>query len=138
MYCINGEVTLDDGAKYMFVEQHRKQNAVKSKWIISFAEEHTCFSLAYNNRWIDTNKGWGLHFLENRISQLGISRSGQRLFIAKFVDSTNNNVWHGYPADYVSNIHDRPATSVLSDWVDREYIDKTGMNRIISGKRGRI
>lgn len=124
--------------KYILSNHHRnKQNRNKSQWIINQTEEIESFKLMIDtNKWIvDNNKGWSLHRVnntENRI--LGISTQNENVQIAKFVDSSNNQNWHGYPIDYRISIYDRPPSSILEDWVDQKIIKKKDKARILLGK----
>ena len=51
--------------------------------------------------------------IENATLQVVGVLNNRELKLAKFVDGTNNNVWHGYPADHMTKSQDRPTTGIL-------------------------
>lgn len=123
---------------YILSDQHRnRQNRNKSQWTINEVEEVNSFELMIlKNYWvIDNNKGWSLHRENNSENYiLGSSTENDSLQIAKFVDSSNNKNWHGYPVDYRKSVHDRPHISILEDWVNQGIIKKKDKARILLGK----
>lgn len=131
---INKPVIVDNKTKYTSVIQHRgKVNNNKSIWTINLVEEVDCFKKSYSSQWQLNCKGWGLHIIQDRICVLGKNPEGENLKIAKFVDSSNDNSWHGYPADYRSNIQDRPTQHILEMWREEGIIKKHHMSKIRSG-----
>lgn len=64
---------------------------------------------------------------------LGHNNRREELKIAKFVDGSQNDVWHGYPADYLRNKHDIPHTTVLTTWKSLGYISKSTLNKLRRG-----
>lgn len=92
-----------------------------------------------NNWVINNNKGWSLH-RENRNtnSNIGVSVQNEFVQIAKFVDSSNNQQWHGYPIDYRMSVNDRPHIAILQNWVDQGIIKKRDKARILQGKGCKI
>lgn len=122
--------------RYILANHHRnRQNNNKSLWSITQTEEVESFRLMSINSWIvDDNKGWSIHRvnLSNRI--LGVSPQNENVQIAKFVDSSNNQKWHGYPVDYRKSLQDRPKTTILKDWVEKEIIKRADMAKILQGK----
>ena len=129
-------IEIDEQTRYFFASQHRgRKNDHKSKWIISLSEEFECFQRTCNNSWIGNCSGWGLHIQNDRVEYLGKNNQEVKLRIAKFVDKHSDGTWHGYPADYMVKIQDRPDETILKDWVYKRYIDKVCMARILCGKR---
>jgi hypothetical protein len=104
---------------------HRR---VASQWSVSCIEECVSFATSAKQHWVfdltsrdgivESRHGWGLHLTPQGPAYLGVSRSGDSVFIAKFVDGTATHRWHGYPADYLSNVNDAPAPEVLAKWAD--------------------
>lgn len=121
-------------SEYIISSQHRRiGNANKCVWKISFEEEVNCFSNSYLKNWKSNTKAWGL-FIENEMLKvIGLNNSNQELKLAKFVDANGNNIWHGYPADYMNKVHDIPIENVLKNWVEQKYITKAKMNKIRRG-----
>lgn len=120
---------------YTSVTQHRGiVNGDKSRWTIQLSEELACFKLAYTRRWHADYRAWGLHVVQDRITVLGKSALGEQLKIAKFVDSSKDENWHGYPADYRGNIQDRPPQGILEKWRADGLIKKHHIAKIRSGK----
>ncbi|WP_154990421.1 hypothetical protein [Priestia megaterium] len=129
--------TVDVGKhKYILASHHRnKQNNNKSLWTITPAEEVESFKLMYTNNWIiEKNKGWSIHRVGYTNGVLGLSPQNEDVQIAKFVDSSNNLQWHGYPVDYRKSRHDRPESGILKNWVDQGIIKRTDMSKILRGK----
>ena len=120
---------------YTIVSYHRNNsNPNKSKWTILEDEEIACFLKSMREAWIFDKVAWGLHLNETEILQLGISSSpfNEILKCAKFVCNQDN--WHGYPADFMRNIHDKPHSNILNSWLDKKFITKSEMAKIKQGK----
>ena len=59
----------------------------------------------------------------------------RQLFIAKFIDSSKNNKWHGYPADPCHEKHqDIPPDSIRNDWLQKKYLRTAVVSKMSSGK----
>ena len=119
---------------------HRNHNPNKSQWIISKKDEHGLFKQTYSSNWIynDNNKltGFGIKKNNNRTVLLGYSAviyGRKELKIAKFIE--NQNIWHGYPADYRTHKADTPSTEILKIWFDDGYINKKNMCKILKGQK---
>jgi hypothetical protein len=121
--------------KYILSSQHRgRGNKHKSIWIITHVDEIECFIQTINENWTNGREAWGIK-VDHRILQVvGISTVKSELKLAKFVDGTSKNVWHGYPADYLSKSQDRPTTGILKSWVLNGYITKAKMSKIRLGQ----
>jgi len=129
------DLTETTTANYIIASHHRKKgNPNKSIWTISFDEEVECFVQTMNGNWKAGTEAWGVKVLGDVLQVLGLNNNKQELKLAKFVDGTNTNVWHGYPADYVSKSQDRPATNILKIWVDSGYLTKAKMSKIRLGQ----
>jgi hypothetical protein len=120
---------------YIISSQHRKKgNQNKSVWTITFNEEVACFIQALNGKWRAGTEAWGVKVIGNILQIVGLNNARQELKLAKFVDGTNTNVWHGYPADYMNKAQDRPTTDILKLWVEKGYLTKAKMSKIRLGQ----
>jgi len=129
-----------NGKNYIFTNQHRtRQNTNKSLWTISEDDEFNSFSLMCDKDWIsDQYKGWSLHRVGLVNDILGVNPKDEEVQIAKFVDSSQNSSWHGYPVDYRESVHDKPHNEVLQKWVDGDKITKKQMRKISQGKKVKL
>jgi hypothetical protein len=142
-----GYPTFLPGVMYTHNEQHRNNNPHKSQWTISRDEELSCFETASTLLYIyGINEGpdcWGLHKENKTVVYLGRTainspNSGQELFIAKFIDGNNNDVWHGYPADHVGNQQDIPPASVLQFWLEENSLPVSKIRKITKGQKCKL
>ncbi|MFB9107753.1 hypothetical protein [Flavobacterium gyeonganense] len=121
-------------SEYIISSQHRRVgNANKCVWTISFEEEVNCFSNSFTENWISNSKAWGLIIENDFLKVIGLNNDKQELKLAKFVDANKNNIWHGYPADYMNRAQDIPLENILKKWVTKKYITKAKMNKIRRG-----
>lgn len=133
-YVIDTPYEIEEEVKYASVSQHRRYtNSNKSQWLISIAEELSCFTLCYEKQWIDADCGWGVHLVNNRMQILGKNNVGDLYKIAKFVYGNQAGFWHGYPADYRGKNQDRPSYVVLESWREEGIIRKHQIRKIRSG-----
>ncbi len=129
------------GEPYALRSDHRDGHSKKSQWLISQDEEVAAFEHAHNIKALATSEGpaWGLHLANDRPSILGCSAAEnpprRELFLAKFVCKRRPTPWHGYPADYRSNVADRPDADILKGWYSRGYIQKHEVAKVRQGKR---
>lgn len=124
----------DVQSEYIISSQHRRTgNQNKCIWIITHDEEVNCFSNSYTEKWISDSKAWGLIIENNSLKILGLNDDDQELKLAKFVDANKNNIWHGYPADYMNRVHDIPVQNILKKWVEKNIITKAKMSKIRRG-----
>lgn len=122
-------------SNYIISSQHRRTgNMNKSVWLIDFNEEIECFIQTITNNWKNGLEAWGLRTENSSLKVLGLSSMKDELKLAKFVDGTKTNVWHGYPANHMANSQDRPTTEILKNWVSGGYITKAKMNKIRQGQ----
>lgn len=120
-------------ASVYFVSSHHRRtrgNNNKSIWTISNDEEVECFIFSKNSNWVDGSICWGLRLLNNVIQVIGRNPAREDLKIAKFVDGTNNNIWHGYPADCKNKKQDIPNTEVLTIWKNNNYLSKSDVRKL--------
>lgn len=129
------EVQIRSDLTYIHKTDHRNRSARKSQWTISEQDERTCFVLMYDSKWYEGNCGWSLNLNNGIINYLGVSFIRQRrLFLAKFVDGNNNQRWHGYPADHISNEQDIPPGAILLVWKNAGYLSLPKVRKIIRGQ----
>lgn len=126
------------GCRYYFHPHHRcRKSSKKSQWIISMPMELECFDHSLAMGWKNGAFAWGILRSKDsscRLIILGHNRYQERLSMAKFRDDSKCGVWHGYPADYVRNLGDRPATPILESWRTLGYVEKHHISKIRTGK----
>ena len=134
MYKQNTELDLrpDTDYRYVISSQHRKiGNPHKSVWTITYEEEVMCFIMSINSNWNDDSISWGIKLSSSSsLHVIGKNTANEELKIAKFVDGSNNDIWHGYPADYKNNVQDIPPSTVLEKWKNNKYINKSHVRKI--------
>ncbi len=129
---------------YIHKIDHRNNSKEKSQWTISQIEEQECFKCSLISNWSEpAYTSWGLHFEDNKVVYLGRSAENEPnlslLFIAKFVDSTQNNKWHGYPANPGGQKQqDIPPQSVLKDWGEKKYFRPAVIRKLSKGQKCRL
>lgn len=129
------DLTTQTTGNYIISSQHRRRgNPNKSIWTITYEEEVDCFIQALNGNWKAENEAWGIKFINGALQVVGQNHNRKELKLAKFVDGTNTNVWHGYPADHMNKAQDRPATNILKVWVTNGYLTKAKMSKIRLGQ----
>ncbi|MCJ8154126.1 hypothetical protein MKJ01_10180 [Chryseobacterium sp. SSA4.19] len=132
---ISDKTKSDITIKYIISSKHREtNNPSKSYWIVEYIEELQCFITNYVNNYKVENLTWGLIQEANSLKVLGRNIFKEELKLAKFIDSSKNNIWHGYPADYRRKNHDRPCSVVLQKWVKDKIITKSKMLKIRQGQ----
>ena len=130
----NLDLTPVTAAKYYISSAHRRVQQNKSRWIITIDQEVGCFIESQINTWIEGFFSWGLITNGNNLLVLGKNSQNEELKIAKFVAKNNNDVWHGYPADFCRNIQDRPGMMILQNWRTNGHIEKHHITKIRQGK----
>lgn len=129
------QVEIQTGIFYEIHPDHRNKTRNKSQWIIKIEEERSCFNKTIENSWINKNVGWGLHFENDILSYLGFAQDHiTKIFIAKFVDGSNSNHWHGYPADHHRNNDDIPSQKILHLWLDAKVLSSPKIRKILRGQ----
>ena len=137
-YKLDTEDYLEDiDCIYIISSHHRHNNPTsKSKWNISLEIEINIFKIAYINYKLETYICWGILINDNnRIVGIGHNRFRELLLFSKFIDGNSDNKWHGYPADYIRNIYDRPPVEVLKLWKNKGFILKHHIAKIRAGKK---
>lgn len=119
---------------YLSSPKHRgKPTNDISVWLIDVPAEVACFTTCYQNDWHNGHSGCG--FVVAGVQQLltlGHNLRNPQLVIAKFV--TDQNVWHGYPADVRHKPADKPLPPILLRWFQGGFISKSLMTRIKQGQ----
>lgn len=127
--------TIQSDVHYIHKMDHRDGSHRKSQWTISEVDERSVFHRTYSKEWYDGTIGWGLHFTQNAILELGTGVNRiRRLFVAKFVDGNARGEWHGYPADYLANQQDAPDEVYLMAWCEKGYMSRAKMRKILQRK----
>lgn len=122
--------------KYIISSKHREiKSPHKSYWTIEYSEELDCFVENYSKAYRESNLTWGLILNESSLKVLGKNTFKEELKLAKFIDSSLTNIWHGYPADYRRKNQDRPSSEILKKWVDAKIITKAKMLKIRQGQK---
>lgn len=110
-------------ARYIHKLDHRDpRSRKKSQWTIPLEHERACLVWAFSRQSQETlgKLRWGLHLAGTAPGVLGRTKAEhppvRDAFYARFIDSNENNKWHGYPADHVLNEQDIPPNEVLDDW----------------------
>ncbi len=108
----------------------------KSQWCISVVEETQIFTYAVEQKWTNTNTGWGLHLVDDAPSILGTTTLPYQfpVKIAKFVGNPTGN-WHGYPVAHWLAPYDKPAVEILEMWKEKGFINQPTFSKIYRGKR---
>ena len=136
-YPSDKEINLPDpvSCNYIISSQHRRKgNPNKCIWTINHDEEVACFTETMISGWKSGTEAWGLRVVNNILQVIGINNDTKELKLAKFVDGSETNVWHGYPADYMRRAQDRPTTIILKAWVDTGFLTKSKMSKIRLGQ----
>ena len=120
---------------YTIKLDHRNKSKEKSQWTISHQDEVNVFVNAYTCNWIYKDNAWGVFFDNENINYLGVAQDhSTQVFIAKFVNDTNQIDWHGYPADYQLHSQDIPDEAILNYWLIHNILPKSKINKIARGK----
>lgn len=122
--------------RYIISSYHRSRGRRKSDkciWVITREEEVQCFIRSMSSDWGSKSVYWGLKLNETTLQVVGRNYGKEELKIGKFVSNNGNNIWHGYPADYLNRTHDIPDTRVLQIWVENGYIGKSHLRKIRQG-----
>jgi len=123
-----------NSTNYLFYSKHRGTPTDEiSVWVVDFDTELSCFDICYKKGWHNGAYGWGLISAGvNQLLRLGENLRNDQLIIAKFV--TDQNQWHGYPADLRHKPADKPLPNILLKWFSERLISKAIMSRIKQGQ----
>lgn len=121
---------------YLPHPHHRDGNRNKSQWTIVENDEVKVFNFAIASSWISGTSAWGVYLSDgNNLNYLGISKDRSRtLFLAKFVNKTNQTQWHGYPADHQINCQDIPAMDIQRRWLEANILSPAKIRKIAKGQ----
>ncbi len=132
-------VTRQDGANchevYQINPAHRNRNPQKSQWSIDNRGEPGVFAWSLENISRDPKGYWGVCINNGECLVLGLTVSQHDTKIALFVANGQPQLWHGYPADYITNPQcDCPNRTVLKHWAEIGIISKARIAKLTSGK----
>ena len=130
---IDTAVPINEKASYYFSPKHRRiATEDVSIWDIDFQNELSCFKASIHNEWIYNEVSWG--FIKNgeEFIIVGHNLINRELKFAKFV--SNENIWHGYPADFRNKPDDKPVPQLLLIWFNEKVISKPLLKRIKQGQ----
>ena len=127
--------TIAPGVTYCVHPHHRNGTPHKSQWSIPESQERNVFIHARDQNWLLQTVGWGLHVVNGRVEYLGTTHNGTRcLFVAKFVDASENHTWHGYPADHQRRPSDIPSVCILQRWMTSNLLRRAVIRKIVRGQ----
>lgn len=115
---------------YKAVSYHRNGTADKSQWTISVDDELDLFAKTKRDGQIYDDKGYALWIIGNDACVLGITEHQSETRLARFVDGTRSDHWHGYPANYMRAKNDIPPMSLLRQWKESGLIEKSDITRL--------
>jgi hypothetical protein len=138
------ELEIFTGIFYTHKVDHRNNSPEKSQWIITEAEERECFKCFFESCFDAQERiSWGLYFKDDKIDYLGKTAQNEPnfslLFIAKFIDSTKNQKWHGYPANPGGKKQqDIPHDFILKEWGNKNYLPFAKIRKIERGQKCKL
>ena len=115
---------------YKAVSYHRYGTAGKSQWTISVDEEIDLFAKTKRNGYVYDDKGYALWIVAEKAVVLGITEYQSETRLARFVDGTRTDHWHGYPANYLRAKNDIPPMHLLRQWKKDGLIEKSDITRL--------
>lgn len=138
-FTVNGQEPINGTDTYLFIPKHRiKGNINASIWTVNCQIEYKLADTSIKKGYIElvnsTKTAYNLLKTNGKIQVVGYNRIRSDLKLTKHVNSSAN-LWHGYPADHISNQQDRPNETTLKNLFDNNVIDKQEMCRIIRGKK---
>jgi len=119
---------------YEIHPKHRNRTPGASQWTVSEEDEVATFERARERNWLLSAHGWGLHVPNDVAAYCGTAQDHRTpAFLAKFVDDTRSNVWHGYPTlnDHRDN---RPPDAVVADWLAMDLLKPVVIRRLAKGQ----
>ena len=130
------QVEIIEGVYYICNPVHRNRTPQKSQWTIDEEQEKCAFLTTYKRHWIvDNDTGWGFHFENGQVTYLGVAKDHHTpVFLAKFVNDSNHDTWHGYPVNYQKNQQDKPDVQILRQWFDSKPISAAKVRKIMRGQ----
>lgn len=115
---------------YKAVSYHRNGTSGKSQWVISVDEEIELFAKAKRDKQIFDDKGYAIWIISDKACVLGVTDLNSETRLARFVDGSRSDHWHGYPANYLKKKNDIPPMSLLKEWKDKGLIEKSDLTRM--------
>ncbi len=142
---VNQEIEILPEIFYTHKIDHRNNSGEKSQWTITELEEKSCFKYSLESYWNKPHYyiSWGLYLRNDKVEYLGNSAKNEpelcQLFIAKFIDSSKNSKWHGYPANPSGQKpQDIPPENVLGDWLSKQYLRPQLIRKIARGQKCKL
>jgi hypothetical protein len=124
---------ITQGVDYTPNPLHRNWTSGKSQWTVQVAEEVAIFTNVHTSSWIEAGVGWGVYYNNGAIDYLGIAQDHiTQVFLAKFV--SDQNTWHGYPADHQRNRKDIPPPSITKRWLQNNILPRAKVRKILRGE----
>jgi hypothetical protein len=131
--------------------RHEHRNgaiAQESQWTIPRPAEAATFLRTALEGWqlelaanggISQRRAWGLNITPGGPVALGLARSTRAdAYVAKFVDGTGTQQWHGYPADHEGETADIPDAPVLERWVVAGHINHAKRRKLMRQRPCRL
>lgn len=140
---VDQTVTTECGQKFKTISKHRGASIGNiSRWTIGIPDEYVSFKNALQSTIVDGDEPnydeldlcWGVHIFQSILTKLGENQNNNDIKFAKFTKHTNNDEWHGYPADYQNKPQDVPSTPYLTKLKNDNYLTKAKLNKIKQGK----
>lgn len=120
---------------YQINPKHRDGSPEKAQWTIPQEKEVKLFGWSIENKSYSAKYYWGVRYEYGRCIVLGFTSRRDNSKIARFECGNNQNIWHGYPADYIRDAtHDCPSRDVLNKWEKAGLITKPEISRLIKGR----
>lgn len=115
---------------YKSVSYHRNGTAGKSQWIITVDNEIDLFAKAKRDEQIFDNNGYAIWVIDEKTGVLGYTENNSETRLARFVDGSRSDHWHGYPANYLKKKNDIPPMTLLKKWKEKGLIEKSDLTRM--------
>ena len=116
--------------RYVHNEVHRNQTPDKGQWNVTKEDERASFKTSFDEDWLESTEGWGLHIVSDKAAYLGTDRNGNLAFFAVFVDKSTSGVWHGFPATPL----DSPSPNVIKSWLSKGLVRKKALKSLTMGQ----
>lgn len=122
--------------KYFSERCHRHGNPyMKSQWSIDIETEINLFAMAKVRKWFSADgRAWALLLDGSKPKVVGLTRKQEESKFARFEDGNHNDIWHGYPEEYIMSKNDIPTLPILQEWVNEGYISNRVMVKIRLGQ----
>ena len=124
------EFEIGNGLRYVHNDVHRNQTPDKGQWTIAKEEERASFKTSFDEKWLESTEGWGIHIVSNKADYLGTDRNGNLAFFAVFIDKNTSGIWHGFPATPL----DSPSPNVIKSWLNKGLVRKKALKLLTMGQ----